>query len=75
MNCQPFNYIQRILYNNIPLFFRSKINEINSIYSQPRLEYMHNCFNETEIKAYSTEDIEKCKDWCEKYGIHFTQLK
>lgn len=75
INCPPFNYVQRIIDTNVPLFIKSKINEINSIYSQPRLDYMHNLFNETEIKDYGPEEVQKCKEWCEKYGIHFTQFK
>lgn len=72
INCPPFNYIQRIIDCEIPLFIKSKMNEINSIYSQPRLDYIHNHFNETCCKESNTEDFQKCQEWCEKYNIHFS---
>lgn len=58
--------IYRILHNLIPLFISGKLEEINSIFGQPRLEYIHHLLSQPE-KNDTKNNKQKCLDWCSKY--------
>ena len=67
-------YLFRILKINIPSMFTNKLEEINSILGQPRLEYIHQCLNQHELypeKPLHTipNDIRKCVDWCMRFKV------
>ena len=55
LTIQPELPIHRFLHQHIPYMFYSKIEEINSILNQPRLEFMHQRINyhESEIEKRS----------------------
>ena len=76
--------LKRILKVNIPVMFINKIEEINSILNQSRLEFIHqkinyfemdrdNAFrnkeNNNHIKRPSMYEIKKCTDWCNRFHI------
>lgn len=67
-------YVFRILKLNIPSMFSNKVEEINSILGQPRLEYIHQCLNQYELCPEKTvqtipHDIRKCVDWCMRFKV------
>lgn len=67
-------YILRILNFNIPVMFSNKLEEINSILGQPRLEYIHQCLNQFEQNSERPvqtipNDIRKCVDWCTRFKV------
>lgn len=67
-------YVFRILKINIPSMFSNKLEEINSILGQPRLEYIHQCLNQFELypeKPIHTipNDIRKCVEWCMRFKV------
>ena len=57
--------ITRILDYNIPLFFSGKLEEINSIFGQPRLEYIHQLLSNPHSADKANK--QRCADWCTKY--------
>lgn len=62
------NPIQRIFRNKMPLFVSSKLEEINSIFGQPRLEYISQLITQTEKHHdIKNNNKRKCVDWCSKY--------
>ena len=76
--------LKRILKVNIPFMFTSKLEEINSILNQSRLEFIHqrinyfemdrektfrNKENHNETKRPSMYEIKKCTDWCNRFHI------
>ena len=63
---QPKFVCYRILHNSIPLFISGKLEEINSIFGQPRLEYIHQLLSQTE-KNDTKINKQKCLEWCSKY--------
>jgi len=69
--CPPERKIKRILDTKIPLFVCGKLEEVNSIMGQPRLEKIQSIITSMECTAETTtdQDIEKCKEWCEKNNI------
>lgn len=84
--CQMNDTVQlkRILKVNIPSMFTSKLEEINSILNQSRLEFIHqrinyfemdrektfrNKENHNETKRPSMYEIKKCTDWCNRFHI------
>ena len=75
ITCPPEFKIQRILRNDIPLFICGKLEEVNSIMGQPRLEKIQNILTNMEHTIWSDfevirdSDIQKCKDWCEKNNV------
>lgn len=60
------NKIYRVLSCPIPLFILGKLEEINSIFGQPRLEHIHQLLSETEKGELKTNK-QKCIEWCVKY--------
>jgi hypothetical protein len=58
--------IYRILSCPIPLFISSKLEEINSIFGQPRLEYIHQLLGDYD-KCEFKNNKQKSLDWCNKY--------
>jgi len=58
--------LYRILSCPIPLFISSKLEEINSIFGQPRLEYIHQLLGDSS-KTDFKNNKQKCLDWCNKY--------
>ncbi len=58
--------IYRVLQNKMPLFFSGKLEEINSIFGQPRLEYIHQLLSQSE-KNDLKSNKQKCIEWCAKY--------
>ena len=63
--------------SQIPVFFKTKIEECNAIIGQQQLESIHNIFGFIENKSvceYNRKvNIKKCILWCEKYGIEHNQ--
>lgn len=58
--------IYRIFSCSIPLFILGKLEEINSIFGQPRLEHIHQLLSETENNDTKTGK-QKCIEWCSRY--------
>lgn len=74
IHCPPEKTIRRILHCKIPLFVSGKLEEVNSIMGQPRLEKIQSIIHNME---YTTEtsseiDMEKCKEWREKNMVKKT---
>jgi len=73
------NPIHRIFNFPIPLFYISKLEEINSIFGQPQLEHIQvilnriqtNHFKPPDINQIPRIDIQKCIEWCMKYHVPF----
>ena len=68
------SFIDRILHDPIPVMFSNRLEEINSILGQPRLEYIHQCltqFEQCTDKGNHTipNDIRKCVDWCVRFKV------
>jgi hypothetical protein len=65
--------LNRIFHDSIPLYFIGKIEEINSIFGQPRLEHMNYILSALETSKQniftSKQDIQKCVEWCSKYRV------
>jgi hypothetical protein len=63
--------------SQIPVFFKTKIEECNAIIGQQQLETIHNIFGFIENKSvceYNRKaNIKKCILWCEKYGFEHNQ--
>jgi len=57
--------LSRIINIDIPLFITSKMEEINSIFGQPRLEYIQQLLSQSEIKEDTSDH--KCQEWIQKY--------
>ena len=57
--------LSRIINIDIPLFITSKMEEINSIFGQPRLEYIQQLLSQSEIKEDQSDY--KCQEWIQKY--------
>lgn len=71
IQCTNNENIQSIFRNNIPNFVRIKLEEINSIFGQSRLEYIHNIIlNEESNTVDNTKHrIEQCMEWCKKHNV------
>lgn len=63
------NTIYRICKNNPTLFISGKLEEINSIFGQPRLEYIHQLLSQTDKPENHKSTKQKCAEWCSKYLI------
>ena len=66
--------LNRIFHESIPLYFIGKIEEINSIFGQPRLEQMNYVLSTVEHNSKQTiftskQDIQKCVEWCSKFRV------
>jgi hypothetical protein len=57
--------LSRIINIDIPLFITSKMEEINSIFGQPRLEYIQQLLSQSEPKEDQSDY--KCQEWIQKY--------
>jgi hypothetical protein len=66
--------IERLLHISIPLFISSKLEEINSIFGQSRLEHIQHLLTHSE-NWYSEKTVQdqyqKGKEWCLKHNIPF----
>ena len=64
-------YIYRLFQKELPLFISGKMEEINSIFGQPRLEYIHQLLSsQPEPTTHNNDNRankQKCLDWCGKY--------
>lgn len=71
LECPADKYIDRILRSNIPLFLWGKLEEINSIFGQPRLEQMQQLLvmSENPEWEYECTDMTKCQEWCVKHKL------
>lgn len=77
LECPPGKYIEHILQPNIPMFLWARLEEINSIFGQPRLEQMNHLLNSYVEQGgnggmwnnMETKDMSKCREWCEKHGL------
>ena len=69
------NIIQEILNIEIPYFFVSKLEEINSILGQQQIENISNTINLIEysysdrIENLKKNNIQKCIQWCNKNNL------
>ena len=66
--------LRRLIRLPIPLFISSKLEEINSIFGQSRLEHIQYLLinkDKDKDKTGGNHDdhTQKCKDWCYKYNI------
>ena len=74
INCPSDHIIQRILQTDIPLFVCGKLEEVNSIMGQPRLEKIQSILTNIEHNPMSSvfnidSDTQKCKEWCDKHNV------
>jgi len=60
--------IYRICKDKPTLFISGKLEEINSIFGQPRLEYIHQLLSQNENQNHKSNK-HKCAEWCSKYLI------
>ena len=75
-----FEFISRILSNNLDYFYLNKIEEYNAIFGQQQIENINttlnliSCKNNTEkIETLKKNNIQKCTQWCEKNNIIHNQ--
>tara|TARA_B110000037_G_scaffold19722_2_gene21132 strand:+ start:1625 stop:2782 length:1158 start_codon:yes stop_codon:yes gene_type:complete len=75
-----FEFISRILPNNLDYFYLNKIEEYNAIFGQQQIENINttlnliSCKNNTEkIETLKKNNIQKCTQWCEKNNIIHNQ--
>jgi hypothetical protein len=62
--------VHRICKNKPTLFISGKLEEINSIFGQPRLEYIHQLLSQSDNKHDNFKsNKQKCADWCSKYLV------
>jgi hypothetical protein len=73
--------IYRILSIPIPYFFLNKLEEINYIFGQSQLEQIHTIlvlvghkYKDDKINTYSKINLQKSKEWINKYNIPFNLL-
>jgi len=68
-------HVERIFNHLIPIFFYSRLEEINSIFGQSRLEYIQyqlTHMNKLKSEKQSQENhVKLCIEWCMKYNIPF----
>jgi 23S rRNA U2552 (ribose-2'-O)-methylase RlmE/FtsJ len=71
-------YISRFLNIPVPAFYISKVEEYNAILGQQQLENIHytitlidNKHNQDKIDALIKGNIQKCIQWCTRYGIPY----
>ena len=69
-------YIKRFLNIDISLHFISKLQEYNAIFGQQQLENIYHTFtiihNKSKMDKYQSNirnNILKCINWCNKYGL------
>jgi len=70
LQCPDDKKIYRILQMNIPIFIWGKLEEVNSILGQPRLEQLQSLLVSMEdplvdYTIATSSDIQKCKEWRE----------
>ena len=75
---KPIHHVHRILKNQIPLFFISKIEEVNYIYGQAQLEQIHYILllihhkhKYEKIQNAIKMNSQKCIEWCMKFQIPY----
>jgi 23S rRNA U2552 (ribose-2'-O)-methylase RlmE/FtsJ len=73
--------VSRFLNIQIPLYYSSKVEEYNAIFGQQQIENIHytitmldNKHNQDKIDALVKGNIQKCIQWCTKYGVQYTPL-
>lgn len=62
--------VERIIHDTIPLFISSKLEEINSIFGQSRLEHIQYLLTHREnwnTEKMKQDGMQKSKEWCAKY--------
>ena len=74
LQCPDDKKIYRILQMNIPIFIWGKLEEVNSILGQPRLEQLQSLLVSMEdplvdYTIATSSDIQKCKEWREKHHL------
>lgn len=66
-------YIHRFLSVPVPLYFKSKLEEYNSILGQKQIENIHQTLqlieNNNRIDQMIKINTQKCINWCLKHGI------
>lgn len=80
-NDMPNLNVSRFLNIQIPLYYSSKVEEYNAIFGQQQIENIHytitmldNKHNQDKIDALVKGNIQKCIQWCTKYGVQYTPL-
>jgi len=67
--------VERIFNHTIPIYFSSRLEEINSIFGQSRLEYIQYFLTHIDKLNADQKTIENniklCTEWCIKYNIPF----
>lgn len=69
VTCPVDKCIDRIIQKPIPLYFINKIEELNSIFGQPRLEQLYMILTSVENKQDKIQEQTKCIEWCLKHKI------
>lgn len=71
VNCK--FYINRFLNIQVPLYFKNKLEEYNSIFGQKQVENIHQTLqlieNNNKIDQIVKFNTQKCVNWCLKHGI------
>lgn len=80
-NDAPNLNVSRFLNIQIPLYYSSKVEEYNAIFGQQQIENIHytitmldNKHNQDKIDALVKGNIQKCIQWCTKYGVQYSPL-
>ena len=74
---EPSMRIEQIIQHTIPLFVSSKLEEINSIFGQSRLEHIQHLLTHQQnwhSEKANTERLQKSKEWCLKYNVPYNNL-
>jgi len=71
-------HIIRFLTTPIPLYYITKLEEFNAIFGQQQVENIHytitmidNKHNQDKIDALVKGNVQKCIQWCTKYGVQY----
>lgn len=67
--------VERIFNHVIPIYFSSRLEEINSIFGQSRLEYIQYFLTHIDKSSLENKSIDNqiklCSEWCMRYNIPF----
>ena len=74
-------YIRSLLSVKVPMFFYSKIEEINVIFGQNQLDNIYTTLGLIEMRLkkdkidqYNKQNINKCINWCIKHNLEYNNV-
>jgi hypothetical protein len=74
-------YIRSFLSVKVPMFFYSKIEEINVIFGQNQLDNIYTTLGLIEMRLkkdkidqYNKQNINKCINWCIKHNLEYNNV-